>query len=250
VPKVFSSATLGVFADACASIPLRPLDRAFEAAGIRPGTDPEGGVGGARRTQFRRYLARVDQHDPKQLKRLGAALGALIAEVATSKQDFLVKAAERDGFVFANGVFEIANTTPHAFAVTSAEDFASLEDRARRLYVLANENPKDALAGAYELVESVCRVILRLRGAAAAPKATGLVDLATSTIDILQVPPARAGDAKKSAGVIWRSVEQLGTIVAGLARPRPGSDAPRHARLAIGAAVALASFLAETHLER
>jgi hypothetical protein len=44
--------------------------------------------------------AGVDQHDPQQRNRLGAALGALIEEVATSKQDFLVKAAERDGFVF------------------------------------------------------------------------------------------------------------------------------------------------------
>jgi len=104
VANVFSARTLGVFEDASASIPLRQLDRAFEGAGIRRAED-SGEGGGARRTQFRRYVAGVNQDDPRQLDRLGAALGALIAEVAESKQAFLARAAERDGFIFADGVF-------------------------------------------------------------------------------------------------------------------------------------------------
>jgi len=45
--------------------------------------------------QFRRYVASVDQDDPQQLDRLGdVASGRLIEEVAPSKKDFLVKAAE------------------------------------------------------------------------------------------------------------------------------------------------------------
>src|ERR1700694_2918564 len=102
--NVFSAKTLGVFGGAAASIPLRQLDRAFDDAGIRPGAD-SGEGGGARRTQFRRYVAAVNQHDPRQRDRLGVALGALVAEVAESKQEFLVRAAARDGFVFADGVF-------------------------------------------------------------------------------------------------------------------------------------------------
>src|ERR1700688_1325506 len=101
VPKVFSRRTLGEFEDASASIPLRQIDRAFEGADIRLGED-SGGSDGARRAQFRRYIVSVDQQDPQQLERLGDALGALIEEVAASKQEFLVKAAERDGFIFAD----------------------------------------------------------------------------------------------------------------------------------------------------
>ena len=126
--KVFSRRTLEKFEAASASIPLRPLVRAFESAGIRPGEDP-GGPDGARRTQFRRYIAGVDQHDPRQLNRLGDALGALIAEVATSKRDFLVKAAERDGFTFADGVFRPVGTTPSSFAIARVEDLARIDDR-------------------------------------------------------------------------------------------------------------------------
>lgn len=111
MPKIFSRRTLGVFEDASASIPLRQLDRAFDSAGIRLGQDP-GGTDGARRAQFRRYIVTVDQDDRRQRDRLGNALGALIDEVATSKQDFLVKAAESDGFAFADGVFRPAGTGP------------------------------------------------------------------------------------------------------------------------------------------
>lgn len=102
--NIFSAKTLGVFEDASASIPLRQVDRVFESAGVRRG-EGSGEGGGARRTQFRRYVTGVNQDDPRQRDRLGVALGALIAEVAASKQEFLVRAAERDGFVFADGVF-------------------------------------------------------------------------------------------------------------------------------------------------
>ncbi len=140
--KVFSRRTLGVFEDASASIPLRQIDRAFDSAGIRLGQDP-GGPDGARRARFRRYIVSVDQHDRQQLDRLAIALGAMIDEVAASKQDFLVKAAERDGFLFADGVFRPAGTGPGSSAVTRTsvilasepQVFVSDLEAARAFYV-------------------------------------------------------------------------------------------------------------------
>ena len=231
VPKVFSQRTLEVFEDASASIPLRQLDRAFEGAHLRPGKDPGEG-GGARRTQFRRYLANVDQHDPRQLDQLGEALGALIEEVATSKQEFLVRAAERDGFLFDGGVFRPAETAPSSFAVTRVEDFASIDDRGRRLHHLANDTPRDAIAGAKELVESVCRTVLGLLGKPAPGKAADLVDIAASALEALEQP-------------------QLGAAVANLGELRNWKGlSPRDARLAVGAALTFVGFVAETYLER
>jgi hypothetical protein len=221
VPKVFSSRTLGEFEAASASIPIRPLDRAFDGANIRLGKDP-GGPDGARRAQFRRYVASVDQRDPQQLDRLGAALGALIEEVATSKQDFLVKAAERDGFIFAEGVFRRPETAPSSFAVTTIEDLATIDDRGKRLHLLANDDPALAIAGARELVDSVYRTISRLTG---------------------EPVPGKAADP-----IVRTCLEQLSGVVAslgGLRKPAPGS-----ARLAAGAAVTFAGFIAETYLEQ
>jgi hypothetical protein len=155
VPKVFSPRTLGKFEDASASIPLRPLCRAFDAVGIRLGADP-GGAEGARKVQFRRYVAGVDQHDPQQLARLGEALGTLIDEVATSKQQFLVTAAEGDGFSFADGVFRPAT-----------------------------ENPEAAIAKARALLESVCRTILNQIGERPPAKTAGLDAIVKSTLKAL-----------------------------------------------------------------
>jgi hypothetical protein len=240
VPKVFSQRTLGEFEAASASIPLRPLDGAFDGAGIRLGKDP-GGPNGARRVQFRRYVASVNQHDPQQLDRLGAALGALIHEVAESKQRFLVTAAERDGFVFANGVFRPASPAQTSFAVTRVEDLASIDDRARRLYLLAKDSPNDAIGGAQALVESVCRTVLRLMGEPAPGKTADLVDIAKSTLKALE------DDTKKSAIVVSTCLLQLGSVVAHLDELRNLS--PRHARLAAGAAITFAGFIAEAYLE-
>jgi hypothetical protein len=238
VPNIFSRATLEVFEAASASIPLRPLDRAFEIANIRLGKDP-GGPDGARRVQFRRYVAGVDQNDPQQLARLGAALGALIEEVAESKQEFLVKAAERDGFLFADGVFRPVGTAPSSFAVTRVEDFASIGERGRRLHLIAGENPKDAAGGATELLESVCRTVLRLIGDPAPAKKAGLADIVKSTLKALELAPADA---------VGKSLQQLTAIVAGIGELRRLS--PRQARLAAGAAVTFAAFVAEAYVER
>jgi|SRR5271165_4089482 len=243
VPKVFSRRTLEKFEDASASIPIRQLDRAFAGADIRRGEDP-GGPAGARRAQFRRYIAGVDQHDPRQLDRLANALGALIEEVAASKKDFLIRTAERDGFSFANGVFVPAGTAPTSFAVTRVEDLARIDDLSRRLHLLANDNPKGAIDGAKELVESVCRTVLRLAGEPAPEKAADLVDIATSTLKTLALIPAVSDGAKKGADLVRGCVQQLSAVVAGLSELREPS--PRHARLAVGAAVTFAGFIAET----
>ncbi len=219
-------------------------------------------TGGARRTHFRRYAAGVDQHDPHQVERLGDALGALIDEVAASKRDFLVKAAERDGFFFADGVFRPAGTGPRSFAVTSADDLTCIDDRGRLLHVLANDRPQEAIGGAEELIESVCRTVLRLIGEPAPAGAAGFVDVTESTLAALELVPAESDDAKKRASLVRRSLQQLSAAVAELAELRNASGSrqgrdgggngllPRHARLAVGAAVAFAGFVAETYVEQ
>ena len=261
VLKVFSRGTLGKFEDASASIPLRQIDRAFQGVDIRLGADP-GGPAGSRRTQFRRYVAGVDQNDPQQLNRLGDALGALIEEVAASKEDFLVKAAELDGFFFAKGVFRPAVTSQTSFAVTRLEELVFIDDRTGRLHLLANENPKDAIGGASELVESICRTLLRLAGEPAPGKTADLVDIAEATLKALERVPAGVGDVQKDAAVVRRCLQQLAAVVASLAelqnvygavRRRHGKwkgPSARHARLAVGAAVTFAGFVAETYAER
>ncbi len=187
------------------------------------GQDP-GGADGARKAQFRRYIAGVDQDDPQHLDRLGDALGSLIEEVAISKQDFLVRAAASDGFSFANGRF-----------LATTDDFASLDDRGKQLYLLANDDPKGAIVGANELVESACRTVLRLVGAPPPAKKAGLDAIVASTFEALELAP------------IGIDLQRLGAFVASLGK---GHISRRHARLVVGASITLAGFFAETYAER
>jgi hypothetical protein len=245
VPYVFSPRTLGEFEAASASILLRPLDRAFEGAHIRLGEDP-GGPAGTRRIQFRRYIASIDQQDPQQLDRLGAALGALIGEVAASKVEFLVNAAERDGFVFADGVFRPAERVRSTFAVTSFADVTILDDRARRLRFLANDRPAEAIDGARSLVESVCLTLLRLAGQPAPAKTVDLIDIAESALGVLDLAPSTVDAAKTSVARIRTDLARFVAVLASVAELRNA----RYARLAVGAAVTFAGFVLETYAEQ
>ncbi len=172
--------------------------------------------------------------------------------MAASKQDFLVKGAERDGFIFADGVFRPAGTALSSFAVTRVEDLAFIDDRGRRLHLLGSDGPTDAIGGAKELVESVCRTVLRLIGEPAPGKRADLVDIAKSTLEALELVPAGIDDAKKGAALVRKCLQQLSAVVASLGELRNlyGSGLSRpHARLAVGAAVTFAGFIAETYVE-
>jgi hypothetical protein len=59
------------------------------------------------------------------------------------------------------------------------------------------------------------------------------------------VPPEGA-DARASAAVVRRAMQQLSAVVTSLGDVRNAS--PRHARLAVGAAVTFAAFIAETYV--
>ena len=152
---------------------------------------------GARKARFRRYVASVDQDDPRQVEQLGDALGALVAEAATSKHEFLIKAAELDGFAFLDGTFRPASTGSTSFAIERL-DVASVEERIRRLLILTNESPRDAAAGASEFVESVCRTILRLSEKAPPRKAADLEALVESSLDLV----SRNGGGAKAGQLV------------------------------------------------
>ena len=153
-----------------------------------------------------------------------------------------MKAAQSDGFLFVDGVFRPAGTAASSFAVTRAVDLASIDDRGRRLHLLASDSPKDAIDGAKELVESVCRTLLALIGEPDPRKTADLVDIAKSTLKALELVPA---------SIDGKCLQQLVVLVGSLGEMRNLHGASRrHARLAAGAATAFAGFVAETYVER
>jgi hypothetical protein len=118
-----------------------------------------------------------------------------------------------------------------------------------------------AIGTAKELAETCCKSILSERGVAV-PHNSDLPKLVKLTAQQLKLTPEDVPDQAKAAETIKRLLSNLATITQGIAELRNhygtghGKDAkskglePRHAKLAVGAASALAVFLVETHNAR
>ena len=139
-------------------------------------------------------------------------------------------------------------------------DAGHLAAQIRRIESSVDSDPTLAIGTAKELIETVCKTILAERG----KQLQGTPDIPTltkETFKALKLVPDDVPDSAKGAEVIKRLLSNLGTIGNGLAELRGlygsghGKHAnasglkPRHAKLAVGAASSLATFLFETHLE-
>lgn len=124
-----------------------------------------------------------------------------------------------------------------------------------------DNDPALAIGTAKELVESVCKTILHDRKIKYASDADVGV-LVKEVRKALGLVPESIPDAAKGAESIRRLLSNLGNVAQGLGELRnlygtghgkQGAArglSPRHARLAVGAASTLATFLLETHQDR
>ncbi len=135
-----------------------------------------------------------------------------------------------------------------------------LAEQIRRMELSIESDPALAIGTAKELVETCCKTILAER----AKPVTGRPDIPALTRDTLkelQLIPEAVQDSARGSDIIRRLLQNLGTIGNNLAELRGlygtghGQHGrteclkPRHARLAVAAASALATFLFETHKE-
>lgn len=139
-------------------------------------------------------------------------------------------------------------------------DASHLAGQIRRIEASVDSDPDLAIGTAKELIETVCKTILAERG----QPISGTPDIPTltkATFKVLKLVPDDVPDAARGSETIKRLLSNLGTVGNGLAELRGlygsghGKHArtsglkPRHAKLAVGAAASLATFLFETHLE-
>ena len=135
-----------------------------------------------------------------------------------------------------------------------------LAEQIRRIEQSINKDPALAIGTAKELVETCCKTILSERG----KPITGspnIPDLTKSTLKELNLLPKGIHEESRGSSVIKRLLSNLGTIGNNLAELRGlygtghGKDgnlsglSARHARLAAGSAITLATFLFDTHQE-
>lgn len=169
----------------------------------------------------------------------------------------------KDGFQYVDGGIVTGAGMPSLDGIkeNAAEfDAKRLAEQIRRIEQSIESDPALAIGTAKELIETTCETILAERGKPVA----GTPDIPTltkETLKELRLVPDGVPDSARGSDIIKRLLSNLGTIGNGLAELRglygtghgkhgqsSGLNA-RHAKLAVGAAATLTTFLFETHKE-
>jgi hypothetical protein len=263
--ELISKKTRYELAEYLSGFVLREIDHECEAVDIVPDRAHDPGCSGQRRTLARQYLHGLDYTKEADARKF-LALCENMLNGADARSPFVEKFPkwlQRDGYVFENGrVVAVSHVTSlsrvHALAVEF--DARHMQEQIARMSAAVDTDPALAIGSAKELLETCCKTILAERGKAV----TGIEDLPALVKVVraeLRLVPEDVPQAAKGAETIKRLLSNLGTVAQGLAELRSlygtghGRDGrsrglkPRHARLAVGAASALAVFLFETHKE-
>lgn len=146
----------------------------------------------------------------------------------------------------------------HLKKATACFDAKHLAEQIHRIERSIESDPALAIGSAKELIETCCKTILAERG----KPVSGTPDIPTltkHTLRELKLVPEDIHEATRGADVLRRLLQSLGTIGNNLAELRGlyGTGhgkhgefeglSPHHARLAVGCAAALVTFLFETH---
>lgn len=220
---------------------------------------------GQRRSRAAACLATLHLEDPRDADLLLRAISLKLAEweqkVVNGYRDDLdrlIRNLDLSGFKWEGaGAIRRALPLEAGAAVTKLETLAS-EDVNReieRIFEAIDRDPADAITASRALLETVCKLVLEDLGEPFAD-ADDLPSLYKKTASALKLDPTQ------HEAVYRQTLQGLVSAVQGLAEVRnrlgdahgKGRSAararPRHARMAAGAAMTVASFLVETMSER
>lgn len=246
----------------------------FDAAVIACDLQYSPGVGGQRRTLVEQYYRTIDWSSWSDVRKFITVYEHVLIHLedrAERQDEYAAKAfaslkkwIERDGFSFAEGrLSRVGNNTSleHIVVAAGALDLPELQRQIARLQNAVDNDPALAIGTAKELVETVCKTILDQRQIQI-PDDADIGVLVKEVRKALGLMPESVPSAAKGAETVRRLLSNLGNVAQGLGELRnlygtghgkAGTSrglGSRHARLAVGAASTLATFLVETHAER
>lgn len=254
---------------------LRQISDEFDTVRIFCDLNYQPGVSGERRTLIEQYYHTVNWADPTDVKKVLRVFESVLQETERlcdsdeqyrqqrqSMLDKLLWCLQRDGFKWSAGRI-VTGAGPLLDDIKQAAevfDAQHMIDQIRRMEDAVDSDPGLAIGTAKELVETCCKTILAERGKEL-PGTPDMPTLTKATLKELKLVPEGIDEAARGADVIKRLLSNLGTIGNGLAELRglygtghgrhgkASGLTPRHAKLAVGAAATLATFLFDTHKE-
>ena len=253
---------------------LREIEMEFDAADVPFDEHYTPPTSGQRRSLVEQYYHAVDWNKWSDVRRVVTVYENVLNHLEEQSEignEFaekgfrsLKKWIEKDGFSYEDS--RLTRTGRHQVLEdvsdqAQAFDAPELHRQIERMRNSVEDDPGLAIGTAKELVETTCKSILSERGVEFEPNAD-LGKLVKETRKSLSLVPDSIRDSARGAESIRRLLSNLGSMVQGLGELRNlygtghgkhGSSrglSPRHARLAVGAAATLATFLFQTHTER
>lgn len=253
---------------------LREIETEFESADISKDIKFAPQVSGQRRALVEQYYHSVNWNKWADVRKIITVYENVLIKLeisaesdgnwAGAKFKLLIKLIELEGFDYDNGKL-IPSGKNHGLGpmahVVDGLDLPELRRQIVRMQSSIDNDPSLAIGTAKELVESVCKTILEQRNIEFQDGAD-IGQLVKSVRSALGLLPEAIPNQAKGSETIRRLLNNLGSVAQGLAELRnlygtghgkSGTArglSPRHARLAVGSAGALATFLLETHYER
>jgi hypothetical protein len=276
---IISIKTRQVFRENMVGWVLREISDEFDAARIDCDLSFQPPMSGQRRTLVEQYYRTVDWTDWKHIRTVLQVFENVLhraerlAEEITFSDDIqqqrrkevekLIHFLGKDGFQWIDGRIVAGAGLPLLDDIKETAtvfDAQHMADQIRRMESAIESDPSLAIGTAKELIETCCKTILAERGKPVMG-APDIPALTKETLKELKLVPDGIPDAARGSDVIKRLLSNLGTIGNGLAELRGlygtghgkhgkmSGLGPRHAKLAVGAAATLATFLFETHKE-
>lgn len=267
-PELVSRATRRAFREVATGTVLREIDEMWKDEGFSPGPPPEG-VGGERRNLYQSYLDAVDWTDPGHVRR---ALKVFAHTAEGYAPDYLKRAYKclaLDGYEvtedgrIVGGPPELetnrsATVALPEHALANLTDPSAIREGLDRIERAVVDDPPLAIGGAKELIESTAKVVLHERGRSLDEKAD-LPQLVKEAQEALLLHPSQktvGPDGSEAVKRILGGAISMAIGVAelrnrgygtghGPARARVGLG-PRHAQLAVGAALTWCQLMLDT----
>ena len=254
---------------------LREIEDEFEAEYIPCVEGQE--ASGQRRSMVQGYYAGLDFSRPQDARKFLNVLSVFMARIERQVPRSLVGPVENEdtrtlnrfvqqlsheGYSYKSGAIapvSAAARLSDAKAIVETFDGLHMAEQIHRIEASIDTDPALAIGTAKELVESCFKTILRDRGVDYGKD--DLPQLGRKVFKALNLTRDDIPDSAKGAETIKTVLSNLATIVQGVAELRSlygtghGKDgrtrgvSSRHARLAVGAASALVTFVFQTHQE-
>lgn len=223
---------------------------------------------GQRRKLIECFYAGIDCHDSGNAQSLLALCEDALVEMGGDDPRVtgagLIRAFEREGYIWNNEKFTLANSKLSAKLniPKTGLDIAHLNVYIQRIESGLDNDPALAIGSAKELLESTLKTILDGSNVPYDSRSEDIHSLLKKVQKVLSLAPDDIDNAKRGSDLIKRVLSNLGTIVVGVAELRnlygtghgSGSKSKgleiRHAKLVVSSSAALCEFLLRTYQER